>query len=97
MLVDGQIIASGALLRGARIEYQDDSLWIVQPDFMTESSGWRKGAPVSTYRDRDRYQGGYSDHFPIGARFVFIQPSAPDGESQAPEAPAAEADAPVLW
>jgi len=92
-----QIIASGALLRGARIEYQDDSLWIVQPDFMTESRGWRKGAPVSTYRDRDRYQGGYSDHFPIGARFVFIQPSAPDGESQAPEAPAAEADAPVLW
>ncbi len=100
-----QIIASGALLDGARIEYDDDSLWILQPEFMTESSGRRKGAPVPSFVGQEYYRGGYSDHFPIGARFDFLQPSPKKnnpGPAPVPApgpAPAAssEANAPVLW
>lgn len=100
-----QIIASGALLDSARIEYDDDSLLILQPDFMTESRGRRKGAPVPSFVGQEYYRGGYSDHFPIGARFDFLQP-APKKNNPGPApvpapapAPAAspEADAPVLW
>ena len=68
-----QIIASGALLDSARIEYYDDSLWILQPAFMTESRGRRKGAPVPSFAGQEFYRGGYSDHFPIAARFTFVK------------------------
>jgi predicted extracellular nuclease len=68
-----QIIASGALLDGTRIEYDDDSLWIAQPDFMTEASGRRKGAPVPSFVGQEFYRGGYSDHFPIAASFIFLK------------------------
>ncbi len=68
-----QIIASGALLDGARIEYDDDSLWISQPEFMTENRGHRKGAPVPSFVRQEFYRGGYSDHFPIAARFIFVK------------------------
>ena len=68
-----QIIASGALLESTRIDYDDDSIWVHQPDFMTESQGQRKGAPVPSFQAQEYYRGGYSDHFPIGARFIFIK------------------------
>jgi len=68
-----QIIASGALLDSTRIEYDDDSLWILQPAFMTEPRGRRKGAPVPSFVGQEVYRGGYSDHFPIGARFTFVK------------------------
>ncbi|MDD2239760.1 MAG: endonuclease/exonuclease/phosphatase family protein [Kiritimatiellae bacterium] len=93
-----QIIASGALLDNARIEFDDDSLWILQPAFMTESKGRRKGAPVPSFVSQEYYRGGYSDHFPIGARFDFLQP-APQKENPLPPplAPLSDVNAPVLW
>jgi endonuclease/exonuclease/phosphatase family metal-dependent hydrolase len=69
-----QIIASGALLDSARIDYDDDSLWVLQPAFMTEARGRRKGAPVPSFVGQEFYRGGYSDHFPIAARFTFLKP-----------------------
>lgn len=69
-----QIFASGALLDSARIEYDDDSLWIPKPGYMIEESGRRKGAPVPSFQAQEFYRGGYSDHFPIAARFVFLDP-----------------------
>ncbi len=68
-----QIIASGSLLESARIEYDDDSLWILQPDYMTEGRGRRKGAPIPSFVAQEHYRGGYSDHFPIAARFIFLK------------------------
>ena len=69
-----QIMVSGTLLESARIEYDEGSLKIDRPDYMVEDRGWNKGAPLSTCVDQDEYHGGYSDHLPIGARFVHLSP-----------------------
>ena len=41
---------------------------------MVEEQGGDKGAPVPTFENQEDYQGGYSDHFPVGARFIYRQP-----------------------
>ena len=67
-----QIIVSGALLQGTRIEPDRDSFLIDKPAYMVEEHGRDKGAPVPTFENQEFYQGGYSDHFPVGARFVYL-------------------------
>lgn len=65
-----QIMVSGALLQGTDIEEDKDFFWIDKPKYMVEEHGEDKGAPVPTFENQEDYQGGYSDHFPVGARFI---------------------------
>lgn len=65
-----QIIVSQNFLDGANLEYECDSFSIIKPFFMIEKEGSRKNGPKPTYRGNE-YVGGYSDHFPIGAKFYF--------------------------
>ena len=66
-----QIIVSGSLLNNARIEYDVDPMVIDRPGYMVEAKGESKGAPLPTYVDRDQYRGGFSDHLPVGVRFLY--------------------------
>ncbi len=66
-----QIMVSGALLQSADIELDKNSFWIDKPTFMVEEKGRDKGSPVPTFEHQEDYQGGYSDHFPVGARFIY--------------------------
>ena len=70
-----QIIVSGALLETARIEPDKDFFWIDKPQYMLEKKGEDKGSPIPTFENQEDYHGGYSDHFPVGARFIY--PAAP--------------------
>ena len=104
-----QIIVSGALLQNTRIEPDRDSFLIDKPAYMVEEHGRDKGAPVPTFENQEFYQGGYSDHFPVGARFVYLDlpgstaaaaPAEPKPTEAAPTAralppPAAEPEPPA--
>ncbi|MCX7610503.1 MAG: hypothetical protein N2043_02815 [Ignavibacterium sp.] len=63
-----QIIVSRDLLIGNRITYICNSFEVYQPEFLLTRSGKFKGAPFPTYGG-NRYLGGYSDHFPVVAKF----------------------------
>jgi len=63
-----QIIVSHEILTGKRIHYICGSFIIYKPDFIVEQSGKYAGSPFPTYGG-NRYLGGYSDHFPVTARF----------------------------
>jgi len=63
-----QIIISGNLLDKDGLMYICESFEIFKPDFMVQKEGEYKVAPLRTYIG-DKYQGGYSDHFPVGAEF----------------------------
>ena len=65
-----QIMVSGALLQSASIEPDEDTFRVDKPEYMTEDHGRDKGSPVPTFEAQEFYQGGYSDHFPVGARIV---------------------------
>ena len=92
-----QIIVSGALLQGTRIEPDRDSFLIDKPAYMVEEHGRDKGAPVPTFENQEFYQGGYSDHFPVGARFVYLASpaSTPEAAPAEPEPTAAASPAPA--
>jgi endonuclease/exonuclease/phosphatase family metal-dependent hydrolase len=66
-----QIMVSGALLQSTDIEPDKDLFWIDKPKYMMEETGKDKGAPVPTFENQEDYHGGYSDHFPVGARFIY--------------------------
>ena len=83
-----QIIVSGALLQNARME--QDLFWVDKPEYMQEKSGREKGAPVPTFENQEDYHGGYSDHFPVGARFTYLK-------STPPPQPLPASDEPVRW
>lgn len=89
-----QIIVSGALLQGTRIEPDRDSFLIDKPAYMVEEHGRDKGAPVPTFENQEFYQGGYSDHFPVGARFVYLASPASAPEA-APAKPTPAVSAPT--
>ena len=82
-----QIMASGTLLQNAGGRRSEISLWVDKPAFMVEEHGWDKGSPVPTFENQEDYEGGYSDHFPVGVRFAYLD-DAPAAESPAPEKPA---------
>jgi Endonuclease/Exonuclease/phosphatase family len=62
-----QMIISGSMTGKGKINYECGSFEIIKPDFMVYK-GEKAGRPIPTYIG-NRYIGGYSDHFPIGARF----------------------------
>ncbi len=51
-------------------EYICGSFKIVKPEFMMTKSGYYKGSARPTFGGR-KYLGGYSDHFPVCAKFSF--------------------------
>lgn len=63
-----QIIVSRNLIIGNRLFYLCDSFDVYNPDFIVTKSGKFKGAPFPTFAGK-RYLGGYSDHFPVVAKF----------------------------
>jgi predicted extracellular nuclease len=63
-----QIIVSTNLISG-KIKYSCGSFKIFEPNFLVTHSGKYKGTPFPTYGG-NRYLGGYSDHFPVTAKFV---------------------------
>ena len=63
-----QIIISRALLDGKKMEYDCNSFSVIKPEFMIFREGRRKGGPIPTYEGKN-YIGGFSDHFPVGAKF----------------------------
>ncbi len=66
-----QMIISPSLNDGQNLEYICNSFTIIKPEFMIAKEGDRKNGPLATYSGI-RYQGGYSDHFPIGASFILV-------------------------
>jgi len=96
-----QIMVSGALLQNAGSGHSEVSLWVDKPAFMVEEHGRDKGAPVPTFENQEDYEGGYSDHFPVGVRFAPAADAtaaapAEQAPATAPEAPAAETSAPAV-
>lgn len=65
-----QIIVSKAILTGEGIHYICNSFEIYAPHFMVTQSGKYAGTPFPTYGGI-KYLGGYSDHFPVTAKFTF--------------------------
>jgi hypothetical protein len=65
-----QVIISSTFLDGRKFEYDCGSFEIVKPPFMIVQEGKRKGGAIPTY-EGNRYLGGFSDHFPVAAKFVF--------------------------
>ena len=64
-----QIIISGNLLTNKTFHLICNSFEIYKPEFIVTKSGKYEGAPFPTYGGT-RYLGGYSDHFPVLAKFL---------------------------
>ncbi|MFC2103171.1 endonuclease/exonuclease/phosphatase family protein [Bacteroidota bacterium] len=64
-----QIIVSGSLITGPGLYYLCNSFEVYKPYFIVTHSGKYKGAPFPTYGG-PRYLGGYSDHYPVTAKFI---------------------------
>lgn len=86
-----QIMASGALLQNAGGRRSEISLWVNKPAFMVEEHGWDKGSPVPTFENQEDYEGGYSDHFPVGVRFAYLDDAPAKIQASVPEEPARRA------
>ncbi len=65
-----QIIISKELLFAEEIKYVCNSFEVYKPYLMVTRTGKFQGAPFPTYGG-SRYLGGYSDHFPVTAKFIF--------------------------
>jgi endonuclease/exonuclease/phosphatase family metal-dependent hydrolase len=64
-----QIIVSDEILTGNKFHYECGTFKIYKPDFIVEQTGRYAGSPFPTYGG-NRYLGGYSDHFPVTAKFI---------------------------
>ncbi len=64
-----QIIVSREILNGEDFKYICGSFEVYKPEFMVTKSGRYKGSPLPTFGG-NRYLGGYSDHFPVTAKFL---------------------------
>jgi predicted extracellular nuclease len=69
-----QIIVSGAVLIGDHFNYICNSFQVFKPELIVTRSGQYEGTPFPTYGGR-RYLGGYSDHFPVIAKFKILRSS----------------------
>ncbi|RKY94232.1 MAG: hypothetical protein DRQ01_02860 [Ignavibacteriae bacterium] len=64
-----QVIISGSLITDENFLYVCNSFEVYKPYYIVTQSGKYKGAPFPTYGGR-RYLGGYSDHYPVIAKFL---------------------------
>ncbi len=67
-----QIIVSGSIITGNEIRYLCNSFEVYKPNYIVTQSGSYEGAPYPTYGGK-KYLGGYSDHFPVIAKFKIIR------------------------
>lgn len=67
-----QIIISKSLLDKQKLDYECDSFSVISNELNTTRSGRFKGAPFPTFGS-GRYLGGYSDHFPVSASFIYLE------------------------
>lgn len=67
-----QIIVSGATISDSSFHYLCNSFELFKPNFMLTKSGKYKGAATPTFGGR-KYLGGYSDHIPVGAKFIVVE------------------------
>ena len=67
-----QIIVSNNIVKKSGFNYICGSLKIIKPEFLIEKTGRYKGSALPTYGGR-KYLGGYSDHFPVGAKFEIVE------------------------
>jgi len=67
-----QIIISKSFLDKKGVDYVCNSYEIIKPKFIIQKHGKYKGTSMPTYGGR-KYLGGYSDHFPVGAKFNFFE------------------------
>lgn len=67
-----QVIISGGILNGTSLKYVCGSYEIFKPERIVTKSGKFQGTPHPTYGGR-RYLGGYSDHFPVTAKFILTK------------------------
>ncbi len=63
------IIISSELLGKGNVKFICNSFELIKPKFMITQSGKYKGAATPTFGGR-KYIGGYSDHIPVGAKFL---------------------------
>ncbi len=66
-----QIIISKGFLDKRKLDYKCESFEVISNELNTTRSGRFKGAPYPTFGS-GRYLGGYSDHFPVGASFFYL-------------------------
>jgi hypothetical protein len=66
-----QIIVSGAVINGNDFNYICKSFAVYKPKYIVTQIGKYKGTPFPTYGGK-RYLGGYSDHFPVIAKFIIL-------------------------
>lgn len=64
-----QIIISGNICVGDRVQYVSGSFEVFKPLIMVTRTGNFAGTPFPTFGG-SRYLGGYSDHFPVRAKIV---------------------------
>lgn len=64
-----QMMISSSLLNGKKFEFECNSFSVIKPPFMIFKEGKRKGGAIPTY-EGSQYIGGFSDHFPVGAKFI---------------------------
>ncbi|MBU1098150.1 MAG: endonuclease/exonuclease/phosphatase family protein [Bacteroidetes bacterium] len=64
-----QIIVSESVISENNLNYVCNSFELVKPEILLTLTGSYKGASRPSYAG-NRYLGGFSDHFPVGARFV---------------------------
>jgi hypothetical protein len=64
-----QVIVSGSLITSENFFYLCNSFEVYKPNIIVTQSGKYKGAPFPTYVER-RYLGGFSDHYPVIAKFI---------------------------
>jgi endonuclease/exonuclease/phosphatase family metal-dependent hydrolase len=67
-----QIIVSGDLITNPSLKYICNSFEVYKPQYIVTRSGRYKGAAYPTYGGH-RYLGGYSDHFPVVAKFLITK------------------------
>ncbi|GAB6282513.1 MAG: endonuclease [Ignavibacterium sp.] len=65
-----QMIISKSFIDNSKFYYHCSSFEIYKPYFLQTHSGKFQGAPFPTF-GHGRYLGGYSDHFPILAKFIY--------------------------
>lgn len=65
-----QIIVSSSLLKSDKSKYLCDSFELFKPSFLLTKNGKYKGAATPTFGG-SKYLGGFSDHIPVGAKFIF--------------------------
>jgi endonuclease/exonuclease/phosphatase family metal-dependent hydrolase len=67
-----QIIVSEDLITNPALKYICNSFEVYKPHYLVTRSGRYKGAAYPTFGGR-RYLGGYSDHFPVVAKFLIVK------------------------